>query len=726
MGKVKYWTGLGIALGVITLFCTSTCATPTPIRAALASLAIYDDALATGWGDWSWNVTDNLNNPAPIYGGSKSIAVTFTQGWDGFKLGRSAALSLAGYDTLRFWIHGGTSGGQTINVQVRNASSAVDKTITASANTWQMVDVPLAGLAPFESSEVVWFNATNHTQAIFYLDDLTFVNLGLPTPSPVPPGTGPALSVDASADRRAISPYIYGMNWAEETLAAELRLPVRRWGGNATTRYNWQNDTNNRAFDWFFENIPNDNTNPAQLPNGSASDKFVEQDRRTNTKTFLTIPLIGWTPKARAVACGFSVAKYGAQQQTDSWRPDCGNGKKPDGSNVTGNDPTDTSVAITPAFAQSWMQHLIGKYGAAANGGVAFYNLDNEPMLWHLTHRDVHPTPVSYDEIRDRTYQYAAAIKVTDPNALVLGPALWGWSAYFASALDTTNNYADRAAHGNTPFTAWYLQQLRAHEQANGTRILDYLDLHFYPQATNVFSANAGDATTQALRLRSTRALWDPTYADESWIAQTAEGPSVRLIPRMKDWVNANYPGTKIALGEYNWGALNHINGALAQADILGILGRESVDLATLWDPPTTAQPGAFAFRVYRNYDGAGKAFGETSVRATSANQAQLAIYAAQRAGDNAVTVIVINKTSNALVSNVALAGFTASASAQVFRYSADNLAAIVRQPDQSLTAGGFSATFPANSITLFVFPASQAGANLGHFLPMIRRCVAC
>ncbi len=81
------------------------------------------------------------------------------------------------------------------------------------------------------------------------------------------------------------------MNFADEALAADLHLPVRRWGGNATTRYNWQNDTSNHASDWFFENIPNANSNPAILPDGLSSDLFVEQDRRTGTKTLLTVPL---------------------------------------------------------------------------------------------------------------------------------------------------------------------------------------------------------------------------------------------------------------------------------------------------------------------------------------------------------------------------------------------------------------------------------------------------
>lgn len=680
---------------------------------ANGSLLVYADAIASGWEDWSWGGVERVfTNTAPIYSGGASIAVTYTEGWSGLKISRFDPVDLSAYDTLRFWVHGGASGGQQIEVEVGNGGTVVAQTFNPAPGVWMQIDLPLFGLGqPRQARSIQWFNSTPGSQPTFYLDQIGFVNAGLPTPTPPPPALGPDLRVDASADRHPISPHIYGMNFADETLAAELRLPVRRRGGNAQTRYNWQNDTSNRASDWFFENIPNDNDNPDALPNGSDADRFVEQDRRTGSQTILTAPLIGWTPKSRAVACGFSVAKYGPQQATDDWRPDCGNGVQPSGGPITGNDPTDTSLPITTTFVQGWIAHLIGRYGGAAQGGVAFYNLDNEPMLWNDTHRDVHPQPASYDEMRDLTYAYAAAIKAADPNAQTLGPVLWGWTAYFNSALDMAeggdwwNHPQDRNAHGGIPFVVWYLQQMGVYEQQHGLRLLDYLDLHYYPQAQGVALAPAGGSDTQALRLRSTRSLWDPNYADESWIANTDDGPAVRLLPRMREWVEANYPGTKLALTEYNWGALDHINGALAQADVLGIFGRERLDLATLWDPPQAGQPGAFAFRIYRNYDGAGSAFGETSVYARSGEQERLAIYGAQRANDQALTLVVINKATTSLTSTVTISGVIPGPAAEVYRYSEADLSAIQRLAERPISGGSFTALYPAGSITLLVIP---------------------
>ena len=257
-----------------------------------------------------------------------------------------------------------------------------------------------------------------------------------PPPAVLPPGPGsspppaaaPAVAtaitvtVDPGAGRHPISPSIYGVNFGDDGQAVRLRWPVRRWGGNATTRYSWQDDTANRASDWFFYNLPDDNPNPQDLPYGSSSDLFVGATRVAAGEPLITVPTIGWTPIDRTRRWGFSVAKYGPQQATEctatgnaSWcNPDAGNGVHLDGTPITGNDPHDTSRNIDPSFVTGWMAHLAAVAGTAGNGGVHLYALDNEPTLWNSTHRDVHPQPTTYDELWRRTQQTAAAIRSTD------------------------------------------------------------------------------------------------------------------------------------------------------------------------------------------------------------------------------------------------------------------------------------------------------------------------
>ena len=106
------------------------------------------------------------------------------------------------------------------------------------------------------------------------------------------------------------------------------RLSIDRWGGDATTRYNYLLDVTNSASDWYFETMPNTN---ASYPDTSDFNAQVLADKANQTKTLGTVPLIGWTstrPSGNARACGFSVAKYGAQQKTDPYNSDCGNGVK--------------------------------------------------------------------------------------------------------------------------------------------------------------------------------------------------------------------------------------------------------------------------------------------------------------------------------------------------------------------------------------------------------------
>src|SRR5262249_23159174 len=266
----------------------------------------------------------------------------------------------------------------------------------------------------------------------------------------------------------------------------------------------------------------------------------VDARRAAGGERIVTARLIGWTPIDRVRRWGFSVAKYGPQQATECtvtgfppWcEPDAGNGNHPDGTPITGNDPHDTSREIGPDFVTGWLAHIAGRVGTAGQGGPRLFALDNEPDLWNSTHRDVHPTPLSYDEIWQRTADYASAIKAQDSDALVMGPVPWGWCAYFWSALDgCSDGGPDLAAHGGVHYLEWYLKQAHDYETANGVRLVDYLDIHYYPQANGV--ALTDDESVAALRLRTLKSLYDPSYIDESWIGTCCGSTAVNLIPSM-------------------------------------------------------------------------------------------------------------------------------------------------------------------------------------------------
>src|SRR5579862_4989577 len=121
-----------------------------------------------------------------------------------------------------------------------------------------------------------------------------------------------------------ISPLIYGANFATSAQAASLNLPINRNGGNATTRYNWQQDSTSSGSDYYFLSHPAGNGN---TPSGSV-DNWIVGNLFTGvpggTQSMITIPIIGWVSNVpgSGYSWSFSVKKYGAQQSTDPYHPD--------------------------------------------------------------------------------------------------------------------------------------------------------------------------------------------------------------------------------------------------------------------------------------------------------------------------------------------------------------------------------------------------------------------
>ncbi len=509
------------------------------------------------------------------------------------------------------------------------------------------------------------------------------------------------ITVDVAANRRPINPNIYGVAHATIAELNELNAPLNRNGGNNATRYNWQLNADNRGNDWYYESIAESSATA-----GERGDTFFANARTANAQAMLTIPTIEWVAKVganRSKLAGFSIAKHGAQTGNDwQWFPDAGNGVRTNGQYVTGNDPNDANVPSNSTFQQGWVQHLVGRWGTNANGGLRYYILDNEPSIWSGTHRDVRPTGPTMDEIKNKIVDYAGKIRAVDPSALIAGPEEWGWSGYFFSGYDQQyggthgwGSLPDRNNHGGADYLPWLLDALRQNNTATGMRLLNIFTVHYYPQGGE-FSDDVSSAM-QLRRNRSTRSLWDPAYVDDTWI-----NDRVQLVRRLKGWVNTYYPGTLTGITEYNWGAENHINGATAQADILGVFGREGLDMAARWATPASSTPTYKAMKLYRNYDGNRSTFGDTSVSATTPDPDTVAAFAAQRSTDGALTVMVIAKSlSGSTPATITLANSVHGGTAQAWQLTAAN--AITRLPDVGVSGSRLAVTLPPQSITLFV-----------------------
>src|SRR5271163_2483374 len=506
--------------------------------------------------------------------------------------------------------------------------------------------------------------------------------------------TTPVLTVDAAGNPHPINPDVYGIaNYGLDAgLAKEIQVPNIRWGGDGTTRYNWQVDSSNAGFDWFFTG---GNGQATPVPSASADLMVNTYKTASNAHTLMTIPIIPWVNKSAAWNCSFPVSVYGAQQSTNPYihpnGDNCGNSIASNGTQLIDNNIFANHIDNTVALQQGWVQHMIATFGTAANGGVPYYQLDNEPGGWSNTHRDVEPTQPDYDTIISLGQQYAAMIKQTDPTAKVFGPVDFTLGGWIGTPSQQNNLYAGQ----------YYLQQMAAYDQANHQRILDYFDEHYY-----------GGGSTDAAELASTRALWDPTFNSGSWVEQYYFDGPMMLLPRFQNWIQTYYPGTKLSISEYSFSSgTNPLVDALTEADVLGIYGREGLDFANMWIVPKPTDPVAYSFRVYRNYDGAGGQFGNMAVNSTSSDQGQLSVYGARRSSDGALTVVAINKTTGAIATSLTLANYNAAGTAAVYSYSNANLTQIVAGSPVAVASGAVNYTFPAYSATVFVFTPKTTSA---------------
>lgn len=679
---------------------------------------VYTDALADGFLNYSWHEKD-FANTEQVRSGSRSIKFE-PDGWDGVWISGEMKRQVEDYYGFRFWLHGGNGGGggsgnggggggegQQLMVHAYDGGQSLGAVHLNEllpggglpAGQWSEVTVSMADLqleaGTFDG--LIIQAATDRDQRAVYIDDIVLLKNANPMTLPEPELPLITVSVDQQSERKPISNLIYGINYDEgNPTSSLLPFPIERWGGNQTTRYNWELNTANRANDWFYINYPYENDNNGQLPHGSLSDRFIDRVHERGNDVLVTIPTIGWTPKDRTVSYGFSQQKYGEQLEGAWELSDAGNGVRPDGTLITGNDPHDTSKQVGAQFAVDWIKHMEQR----TDGKTRMYALDNEPEIWHVTHRDVHPEPPTYDELWGKTVEYGTAIKAADPDALLFGPVSWGWCAYFYSSADMCADGPDRQAHGGTPFLEWYVQQVKQHERQTGVQLIDYLTVHYYSQEQAVPSVDESPQVAKR-RFQALKSLYDKNFVDQSWIQEP-----IRLIPRMKEIINAHMPELKLAITEYNFGNGVGITAGLAQAEALAIFGREGVDLATRFGNFRADTPIEDAFKLYLDYDGNGSRIEGSSVQTNSSLFDAVGAYTIE-GYDGKTYVLLFNKDTLSRTVNVDL-GRPVGGAAELFRFDAGTRLTSAGEVEAD-AHGTVSLQLPKRSATLLVV---NGGAN--------------
>src|SRR5271166_1676237 len=528
-----------------------------------------------------------------------------------------------------------------------------------------------------------------------------------------PGTTNVSVTIDALTNRHAISQYVYGGAYPQDApTITDSGLTTVRWGGDATSTYNWQLFTDNAAADWYFEDFAY-----TEIGDGDSA-KYISDVKAAGSNPLMTMVMLPWVAKTAEDNndhWSFSVAKYGAQCSVDPYNTDAGNGVKSDCvTDLTANpndaywpllDQPGTSDPPGSVYRNQWAAALAKAFGSAPH----FYDMDNEIDIWGSTHRDVHPNPSGYNELSTTYLAEAQALKGWDTKAIRFGPVSCCWWFYWNGA-----NNNDKAAHAGVDLLPWWLNEVYWKDKLTvpQTRSVDVVDIHAYPDGPD--TSGWTQAQKQALSARIYRDYWDPTYVSESsdinqyWTTFIQPNKTIPFrLPRMRAIANMIYPKTPLSVTEWSaaFAGESDFSTALADADAYGILGHERAYLASRWVAPVPGNPNYLALKLYRNYDGHHSAFLTTSISAANNGDPNLfSSYASLNSAGNTLTAVILNKDpSNTAQVQFAVNGFTPS---QVMTYtlSSANPTQIVPSGPQSWTP---TMNFAPYSATLLVIAGS-------------------
>ena len=433
--------------------------------------------------------------------------------------------------------------------------------------------------------------------------------------------------------------------------APGINVTAIRLGGDAVSTYNWEQNVD-ISYDGSCGGSYNSNENNTFLPyvTGQPTTAF-SQPAGAVLKMYSDAAGINAYPLAQLTAM-----QYVAADANGCLGAACGMGttggrmlhaiiQKPTPLSLT-PDLTDTSV-----YVDEELNYLRAQAGAPT--GAHGYCLENEPGIWNSTHPCVHPIRTTCGEVLTKNIGLAQRIRALDANADIFGPGMYGFTEYAQLNYDNavtyptdwnTYNLSDTTYNPATyNYMTWvcsYLRQMRNAGNSSNQRLLDVLDLHFY---------NSGTDATQ-----DSRSFWDSSYVEDSYITQDIlGGASINLAPVLNRAIADWYPGTKLGFTE--WGLLDNTDAAsgIYTADMLGAFGRNNIYLANYFGVLDGFTAGAF--KIYRNYDGANSAYGNTGVLANSTDNSKVTAYASiTGSNDSTLHLVLINRTTTAQTATVA------------------------------------------------------------------------
>jgi hypothetical protein len=623
------------------------------------------------------------------------------------------------------------------DVKVGLASSSKGKLETESVSLisyadsladgkWHEVVVPVSDLTKGKGKDFdlkkAWefrlgeYSMTEHKFTVF-VDNIGFDNRKLVTLISLPEKREPAplgsdvLEITAKLDLGAagaiVSPYIFGVSHGDVETLHEMGVTTRRMGGNLASVYDWRTGFSSAGADWFFENRKAFDT---PHPQENWWVLMHRENKKYGMKSFFTMPS-EWVAKDDT-SNGFPKSVYPSCDQFAGDRPDACNGKLKDKDKdghqkelrCSAENPTQNGKYVGAEYNVELVKYCIkdAGFGRADQGGIDIISLDNEPMLYTETHRDMWCKGFTYDEFWEHTKKYAELIRKADPSVKIAAPGLWGWTAYSHSSADL--DY--RAEHGlgwdqmdqlpdykkYGPFARDFMRRCAEYKKQTGHDLVDIFVFHGYPMTPQLGWDNQAafahpTPALQELRVRDVRKFWDESYRDpETWMGKEKwSNGNIAYVPLMRRWMKEAGWDAPIAIGEYDHAGPEggvEISAAVAQAESFAAFARAQVSYAMYWADPRKHGPTYFAFKMYRNPDGKRTAVGDHFVLAEVSDTNSVAVYLFKDTQRNVASLIILNKraTKGAKLT-VELSADLPAQKAKRFEYSQVNPKAIGELP---------------------------------------------
>lgn len=439
------------------------------------------------------------------------------------------------------------------------------------------------------------------------------------------------ITVDATANKKKVSPYIYGKNDFLDRSAqfykdAGLRF-TRMNGGNNASAYNWEAKLAVHP-DWYNNVYAADWDTSAQNLNNNFPDM-------QGMFAFQLLGRVASNTNNNFDDWGYNQAQYwsGVGQNLAG-----GGTPNPSGGGtalVDGNPelfskpwPADSSVGI--------LNHWFGTNGLGLNKDqFVYWNMDNEVDIWNGTHDWAMPTLLSASAFMDRYIELAKKAKALYPGIKLCGPVTtseWQWYKWSNESIYINGRYY--------PWIEYFIKRCADEEKASGVRVLDVLDIHNYPWYNN----------SDAAALQGHRIYYDTNYdyPGSNGIKTSTGGWDTSLskqyiFKRIDDWLNEQFGANHgITTGVSEWGTMSSSNPSLESviyASHLGTFANNGVELFSPWN---------WSIGMWETLHLFSKNAKEYSVSSTSSLEDTVSAYTTVNQAVDAMTVIIVNKDMNA------------------------------------------------------------------------------